>query len=827
MKSIRRIWYLCLIANLSFAQNLKTPSEFQNYELGSKFTFHHKIISYVEYLAAQNPSKVKLIPYGESNEGRPLLVAVIAKPENLSKLETIRTNNLKNIGLAEGTATEKVPAIAWLSYNVHGNEAVSSEAVMKVMYELLNPNNARTKKILENTVVILDPCINPDGRDRYAQWYNRVSGQNPDLNAASIQHHEPWPGGRFNHYLFDLNRDWAWQVQKESQLRMKLYNSWMPHLHADFHEMGANSTYYFPPSARPYHENLTAYQREFQSKLGDFNKKNFDEKGWLFYSKENYDLLYPSYGDTYPSYNGAIGMTFEQGGSGQAGIAFMRYDEDTLTLTDRIEHHFSTSMGTLDAISANADKTVEEFQKYFKDVSVKGAGKYKSFVMKNDNPSKIKALTKLLDGMGISYSYADKSVQTSGLNYNTKKETSFKIEENDLIVSTLQPKGTFAKILFEPETALEDSNTYDITAWALPYAFDLSTHALTQNITGTKTPKILSKTTDFNAQVYAYLIEWKSFEDAKFLAAMHKNQVKVRVAEKEFTVKGKTYDAGTLIITKKGNEYLRNFNEIVKQQAEEFGVNIERVSSGMVDKGSDFGSGNISFLKAPKAAFLLGEGVSPTAAGEVWHFMEKQLNYPVTVVDVNYFSKINLWDFNVLILPDGRYANSIKDTKELLRWVSDGGRLILMENANNHFADKEGYELKSKPEPKETDQDQKYGDRERNSIKSSIPGAIFQAKVDNTHPLAYGFGNHYYSLLKDTYNFEKLKKGWNVAVIPENAKLSGFAGSNTKENVKNLPILSMQNSGSGQIVYMLDGALFRGFWYTGKLLFSNALFMNN
>ncbi|MFB0908674.1 MAG: M14 family zinc carboxypeptidase, partial [Spirosomataceae bacterium] len=193
-------------------------------------------------------------------------------------------------------------------YNVHGNEAVSSEAVMVVLYELLNKQNAVTQDILKNTIVILDPCINPDGRDRYANWYNRFVGTKPDLNAASIEHHEPWPGGRFNHYLFDLNRDWAWQTQVESQQRMKLYHEWMPHLHADFHEMGANSTYYFPPSAKPFHEDLTTWQRDFQNLLGEYNKKRFDKNGWLYFTKESYDLLYPSYGDTYPSYNGAIGI---------------------------------------------------------------------------------------------------------------------------------------------------------------------------------------------------------------------------------------------------------------------------------------------------------------------------------------------------------------------------------------------------------------------------------------------------------------------------------------------------------------------------------------
>ncbi|MDP5121561.1 MAG: M14 family metallopeptidase, partial [Spirosomaceae bacterium] len=399
MKSNPKLLLLLIfVGQVCFAQNIQSPETFLGYKIGDKFSFHSRITDYVKYVAEKNPNQTKLINYGQTNEGRPLQVIIVGSETNIANLETIRTNNLKGIGLADGTSTADIPAIAWLSYNVHGNEAVSSEAVMVVLYELLNKENTVTQDILKNTVVILDPCINPDGRDRYANWYNRYVGKTPDLNAASIEHHEPWPGGRFNHYLFDLNRDWAWQTQVESQQRMKLYHEWMPHLHADFHEMGANSTYYFPPSAKPYHAELTTWQRDFQNLLGEYNKKRFDKNGWLYFTKESYDLLYPSYGDTYPSYNGAIGMTFEQGGSGSAGLAFLREDGDTLTLLDRINHHVATSMGTLEAISENKQNVISNFRKYFNDAAANGVGEYKTYVIKTEgNEAAVAALKKTLD----------------------------------------------------------------------------------------------------------------------------------------------------------------------------------------------------------------------------------------------------------------------------------------------------------------------------------------------------------------------------------------------------------------------------------------------
>ncbi len=297
---------------VSAQQGLQSPEQFLGYTLGDRFTRHYQIVAYFEQVAKTNPSRVKIQQYGFTNEGRPLIVAFVSSAENISNLEQIRLNNLRLAGLAKDkmAPVESTPAIVWLSYNVHGNEPSSSEAAMKTLYSLLDPNNAQSASWLKNTVVVLDPCINPDGRDRFANWQNGVTNISPDANAQTREHREPWPGGRVNHYYFDLNRDWAWQTQVESRQRMELYNQWLPQVHVDFHEQSYNNPYYFAPAAEPYHEVVTPWQRDFQLLIGKNHAKYFDSKGWLYFTKETFDLFYPSYGDTYPTYNGAIGMTY-------------------------------------------------------------------------------------------------------------------------------------------------------------------------------------------------------------------------------------------------------------------------------------------------------------------------------------------------------------------------------------------------------------------------------------------------------------------------------------------------------------------------------------
>ncbi|HRI22077.1 MAG TPA: M14 family zinc carboxypeptidase, partial [Panacibacter sp.] len=274
MKKISFVFFLILCVCTVAAQPLQSPEQFLGYKVGTHFTPHFKILAYFTAVAQAKPDVVKMEKYGQTNEGRDLVVAYIASPENMQRLDAIRMNNLRIAGVTKdrmAPITEGAPAIVWLSYNVHGNEPASSEAAMMALFALADPANTQTKEWLKNTVVIIDPCINPDGRDRYVNWYNNAVGSNYNTDPASREHEEPWPRGRTNHYNFDLNRDWAWQTQKETQQRIKLYNAWLPQVHVDYHEQGYNEPYYFAPAAEPYHEVITQWQRDFQTQIGRNN----------------------------------------------------------------------------------------------------------------------------------------------------------------------------------------------------------------------------------------------------------------------------------------------------------------------------------------------------------------------------------------------------------------------------------------------------------------------------------------------------------------------------------------------------------------------------
>src|SRR5438067_1982980 len=486
-----RVTATILVVTLFVSANaqLKSPDQFLGYRIGTHFTPHWKVVSYFQHVAASASSLVKLQQYGETNEGRPLMVAFISSAENMQNLESIRSNNLRLANMSSNdshreTAVENTPVIVWLSYNVHGNEASSTEASMMTLYALVDPGNNKTKEWLKNTVVVIDPCVNPDGRDRYVNWFNSVVGKNYNASIDSREHAEPWPGGRTNHYNFDLNRDWAWQTQIETQQRMKLYNEWLPQVHVDYHEQGINNPYYFAPAAQPYHEVITPWQREFQVTIGKNHAKYFDENGWLYFTKEEFDLYYPSYGDTYPVYNGAIGMTYEQAGNSQSGLGVVKDDGDTLTLVDRATHHYTTSLSTIEVSSQNASKLIKEFHKFFNDAVTTGVGEYRSYIIKNTpgNEERIKTLIDLLDRNKIVYS-AGRAGTANGYSYASRRTENFSIEPNDILVSALQPKSALVKVLFEPNSKLVDSVTYDITAWSLPYVYGLNAYALKQSIT--------------------------------------------------------------------------------------------------------------------------------------------------------------------------------------------------------------------------------------------------------------------------------------------------------------------------------------------------------
>lgn len=830
-----------LCADLS-AQQLLSPDAFLPHHLGEQFTTHAQLVSYCEHVAAVRPLNVKKFVFGTTTEERPQLLMAVSSAENIANLDKIRLDNLRRVGFEAGIADNTNPvAFVWLGYSVHGNEPAGSEASMKVLYELAAADRPAVQSWLKNTVVLIDPSENPDGFDRYVQWYRQVSGKLVNTGKNTMEHEEPWPGGRVNHYLFDLNRDWAWATQTETQNRIKMYKKWMPHVHPDIHEMGYNNPYFFAPAAEPFHKFVSTFQKQFQIEVGKNHARYFDQNGWLYYTKEVFDLLYPSYGDTYPTFNGAIGMTYEQGGIG-AGRAIVTENSDTLTLQDRIEHHYTTSMSTIEVTSRNARKLVGNFEAYFKSRSTQPPGNFKSYVIKSSSDhSKLEKLIRLLDLHKIQYGSGTKMSAVSGFNYTTQRTETFDITEKDLVVNAAQPMATLAQVLFEPVTEIPDSLTYDITSWAIPYSWGLDAYACKQSITSAGAFDINRGAASKSETVpYAFVFKWKSVNDVRFLSKLTQMGMVVRKAGAPFVSEGREFDSGTLIVARADNRNIgANWAEIIRNLAVAEQQEIYELSSGWADRGSDLGSSKVKIVATPRVLICGGDGVDNCAFGQVWNFFDTEIEYVVSTTTLDRLKSIPLEQFDLIILPDGNYAFEGAFYDKIKHWVISGGRLVLLERAISAFEDQKGFSISKFADKKEKDaavelseKEQKaarldgYAESERKSISSTIPGAVFRLRMDNTHPLAYGLPEYYFSLKTNTLYFSYLKDGYNVGRLEGDAPIIGFAGSKIKDKLNNTLVFGVQPLGRGNVTYLTDNPLFRGFWEQGKLIFGNAVFMN-
>ncbi len=830
---MKRNAFLLLLLPLLFSSlvnaQLQSPAEFLGYELGEQWTPHYKVYNYFNHVAA-NSDMVFIEDYGTTYQGRELTHVVVTSAENIANLEEIRTNNLKLVGFESGEPTVNTKPIVWLSYNVHGNETSSSEAALYTIYELVTNKTAW----LNDVVVIMDPMINPDGRDRYVYWNKNVTGAFQNVRPESREHSEPWPGGRTNHYHFDLNRDWAWQTQKESQQRIKAYLKWMPHVHVDFHEQGYNSPYYFAPAAKPYHKVITDWQGEFQDMIGRNNAKYFDAEGWMYFTKERFDLFYPSYGDTWPTFNGAIGMTYEQAGHSRAGLGIETAEGDTLTLFDRLIHHSTTGLSTVEITAMNADRVVDEFGSYFSEVRSNGSGEYKTFVVKrSSNPDKTSMMMRYLVDQNIQVMEAASDARANGFDYSTGTTGRVNIEEGDFVISTKQPQGNLVRVLFEPDPELEDSVTYDITAWEMHYAYGVEGFALSGDLV-TRAVSMENTPMDNNMmeRPYAYIAKWNSMDDMKFLSTLLQEGVRPRFAEKAFTINGQSYAAGSLVITRNGNHTMGSeFDEIVKTVADAHNRELQAVATGYVDSGLDFGSSSVRLIDAPHVGLIAGENTSGNMVGHIWHFFDQQIKYPVTMLNMDELGYINWSEYDVMIMPSGYYGDTFDESgmADLMSWVRDGGVLIGVEGANRFLANQDGIALTRKSGNGEESDDPEdklrvYGNAERDFISNFNAGSIYELTMDNSHPLAFGYNETYMSLKLGSTAYEYLDNGWNVAVAKSGSPRSGFVGANVQDNLEHSLSFGVQEMGAGSIVFMVDDPFFRGFWHNGKLMIGNAVF---
>jgi Zinc carboxypeptidase len=828
-----------LIISTVKSQSIKSPGEFLGYETGTQFTYQYRAVDYFRYIASVSPM-AKYREYGVTNEGRTLGVCFVSSEENLANLEEYRKNNLIKAGFSKGEFTGKQIPFIWLAYNVHGNEAVGMEAAMKTLYTLVSCAYPNVSDYLKECIIVIDPCQNPDGHDLYTNRYRSTMNSILTPDGKSWEHNQGWPGARTNHYLFDLNRDWIWQTQAETQQRVILYNQFMPQVHADFHEMGVESTFYFAPGSDPWNTVITPWQHEFHKLMGDGTASLFNEKFRLYFTKENFDLFYPGYGDTWPILNGAIGFTFEQGGGGPSGLAYKLESGDTLTLKDRIDGHFTASMAVIKVSCENREKLVTEYNKFF-DESVKNPNfQYKSVIIKGSNEkSIISSLLNIFDRNQIRYSYAGNTGKKfKGFDYQTNKDGEVTIEKGDILLSAYQPQSHLMQALFEPVSKTTDSISYDITAWSLPYVYNLKALATAEKIAADTTrmiaAKIINEVSTFKP--YAYVANFTGFYELKFIAALFNKKVKLRYSLKPFVLNGSTFNRGSIIVARgdnKDNE--TEFDKIVTATANECQVKLMPAQTGLVESGKDFGSENTPLVKQKSVALICGEGTLSGSVGEIWYFFEKELNYPLTLINPATTQNFDLKDYDVLILTSGKYSK-LKDT--IIDYTKRGGRVIAIENAISLFAGEKTTSLSKAIEARtaeqkltekkvksddstllkkfETENDKRY------DISEHSEGSIYKVKLDDTDPYVFGMGKEWY-IMKRSPGYPFLTTGSNIGYIVNKEPVAGFAGFKYKDKIKNTLVIGAEKIGSGEVIYITDDPYFRAFWKSGRILLGNAI----
>ena len=835
--------FLLLLASLSQATTqtpvIPTPDEFLGYPLGSRFTPHSQVVEYFKKVD-QASEQVKLETYGETYEGRPLIAAIVSSAANMKRLEEIRLNNLRRSGFWDGTPVQEDIAIVYLSYSVHGNEAAGSESSMAVLYDLVS-GNPTIKGWLDHAVVILDPSLNPDGYSRYTQWSNSVSSTPFNPNPDAREHHEPWPGGRFNHYYFDLNRDWAWQTQQETQERITFYQEWMPHVHADLHEMGSESPYYFAPAAKPYHPDVTEWQVAFQTEIGKNHAAHFDKKGWRYYTRERFDLFYPGFGDTYPTFSGAIGMTYEQGGGGYANRGVLLENGDTLTLFDRIAHHREASLSTIEVSSVNAARLIKEYTAYFEKANSNPPGNYETYIIRaSAYPSRVDDLMQLLNAHTIIFGMiTEERKELKGFSYQTGQDAVFTAKPGDIMIPAAQSQAVLLHVLFEPESFLSDSLSYDITAWSLPMAFGVEAYATTTAIDfqfmmpGDRSVPLPT------SKPFGYALEWGSVQSAEILTKMLQMGFNVRVAPSPFRVGDISYESGTILLLRADNRKDPEFDskamglyaDVRKHYGKILGTTIRMIETGFADEGKDLGSDEYHLVRRPEVLAFAGDGISPSGLGEAWHFFEQELHQTLSIADLKDLQNINLDLYNVILLTDGYYTIDDTMLDKISTWVGNGGRLIAIGSGINKLAGRKNFGIQIKSGDVtdinvETDSTvpEAYAGGDRKSLSHDIPGTVFQTVMDHTNPLTFGLGQAYWTLRTSSNPLAWLPDNGNAIYLDDTPRYFGFAGYKALNNTKNTLVAGLEYQGAGSVVYLADNPLFRSFWNSGKVLFANALF---
>lgn len=817
----------------TFDSSIPTPEQFLGYPVGDWHTRHDRIVSYFEELAKVSP-KAHFQIIGYTNERRPQVVLTITSPENYARIDQIQKEHLSLTDPSQSIAINNMPVIVTLGYNVHGNEPSSSEAAMLTAYYLIARQGDDANKTLNESVIHIDPNYNPDGRDRHSTWANMHKGFPPVADPMDREHNEGWPRGRFNHYWFDLNRDWLPLAHVESQNRIEFYHKWYPNVCTDYHEMGTNGTNFFEPT-KPYGSENPVVPRENYDKLNPLFEKYFvealDEIGSLYWAKEVFDNSYPGYGSTYPDIHGGLGLVFEQASS--RGHV-QQSDTRVVTFPFTIRNHVRTSLATVRASVENRELLLKHQQDYFKSALEEGRrSNIKAYVFGDSNDKgRTNAFVDLLLKHRIETYALAGDLSIGGTRYEKGKA---------FVVPTDQRQYRLVRSMFEKVTQFYDSVFYDASAWTMSLGYGLPNEALTASTRYSRGDKvtfadIAPQPAPVPKSNYAYLFEWNEYYAPKALYHLLNNKIYAKAAFKPFAavVNGvkKNFGYGTIMVSVADQDVSSDelFNHI-KEASKISGLDIYTVDTGKNPEGVYLGSGNMRTIQLPKVMMWIGDGASPTEAGAIWHMLDTKVGMPITKVDTDQFDRVDLHDYNTIIVVSGNYSFGEKGIERIKSWMQSGGTLILQRTAvswaiRNKLVDEQLVKEKDgKGEEKRLD----YVTAQDYLGSKEIGGSIYMADLDITHPLGFGYSRRSLPVYRNHEVFIEPGKSPFGTVIKYTANplLSGYINSENLNKIKNSVSLQVSSVGRGRAILFVDDAAFRGYWYGTNKLFFNALFFGS
>jgi len=805
--------------DVTYNHNIPTPKSVIGHEVGDWHITHDKLAQYMKAVAAAS-DRITIENRGSTFEGRPLLLLTITSPSNHNNIASIKSNHVALTEANSGSQnTAEMPIVVYQGFSIHGNEPSGSNASLAAAYYLAAAQGPKIDELLNNVVILFDPSYNPDGLQRFAYWANMHKSQNINPDPNDREYSEVWPGGRTNHYWFDMNRDWLPVQLPESRARIKSFHDWYPNILTDHHEMGTNASFFFQPGIPSRTHPLTPQKnQDLTGAIAKFHVKAFDKLGSFYYTEESFDDFYYGKGSTFPDINGAVGILFEQASS--RGHA-QESANGVLTFPFTIRNQFTAALSTLDA-AVNMRAEMLNYQRDFFSNARKEASKGGAIVFGDEtDAAKTFHLAEILERHKIKFHELKSDFSSNGKNY--KKGHAYIVPKN-------QKQHRLINAMFEKRTSFQDSLFYDISAWTFPLAFNLDYEETNLSRAGQEVTQLSMKSpAPVRTSTYGYLMQWHEYYTPKALNQILQAGLRAKVGMKPFSVENKEYDYGTILIPVQNQKMDANeMAQFLQKVASESHLDIVAVSTGLT-KGIDLGSNQFRALEAPKVAIIIGDGINPYDAGEMWHLFDTRYDMHITKIDSRNFGRADLSRYTDIILPASWGSGLSKDNAEKLKtWVRGGGTLIGYRSAGRWLNSHKLLEMTFKSR---NDSAKSITFEQRNDFRGAqvIGGAIFETILDRSHPIAFGYKNNTLAMFRNTTLFaEADKNSYNNPIQYTNQPLlSGYISEENLEDLKNTVPFKTRGMGRGQVIYFTDNTNFRAFWYGTNKLLMNAIFFGD